>query len=212
MDKNNHKPHINVDYFEDLTGEVSKPAAEPAQAIGERISTLRKEKGMSLDELSHLSGFDVDFLSDIEKSRVQPQLGTVIKLSKALDEAFSRILSDVGDQLYSISRKGDAKPVAGSTSRQGKKHLYTYKGLAPEVKGRHMEAVLVRLEEGRDEAVSVHQGEEFVYVLEGCVYVKLGDEEFELAPGDSIYYLSTIPHLLSAVSEKALILAVIYIG
>jgi quercetin dioxygenase-like cupin family protein len=212
MEIKDHKPYINVDYFEDLTGDVSGAGAEHIEEIGERIKSLREEKGLTLDEFSRLTGFDVDFLLQIENNEVQPQLGTVIKLSKALDEAFCRIVSCVGDRLYSITRKDDAKPLARSTTQKGKKQLYTYQGLAPEVRGRHMEAMTVILEEGLDEAESVHQGEEFIYVLEGRVYLKMGGDEFELGPGDSVYYLSTVPHLLSAKEGRATILAVLYEG
>jgi transcriptional regulator with XRE-family HTH domain len=212
MEIKDRKPYINVDYFEDLTGDVTRTGVDHTEEMGERIRVLREEKGLTLDEFSHLTGFEIDFLLKIEKNEIQPQLGTLIKLSKALDEAFSRIVSCVGDRLYSITRKDDAKPIARSTSQRGKKHLYTYKGLASEVWGRHMEAMTVVLEEGMDETESVHQGEEFIYVLEGCVYLKIGGDECELNPGDSVYYLSTIPHHICAKEGKAVILAVLYEG
>ncbi|MEK6194585.1 MAG: helix-turn-helix transcriptional regulator, partial [Deltaproteobacteria bacterium] len=93
MDNKDSKPPINVDYFEDLTGEISKSGETQVESVGERLNVLRKEKGLSLEELSKLTGFDVAFLEDIELNRVQPQLGTSIKLSKALDSAFGRIVS-----------------------------------------------------------------------------------------------------------------------
>ena len=72
---------------------------------------LREKKGLSLDDLSNITGFETDLLARIEKNEVQPQLGTVIKLSKALDSAFSRLVSGVGDKLYSITRKNEQKVV-----------------------------------------------------------------------------------------------------
>ena len=97
-------------------------------------------------------------------------------------------------------------------SQKGKKQLYTYKSLAPEVKGRHMEALIVQLEENPDEEASVHEGEEFIYVLEGAAIVKIGEDKFELEPGDSVYYLSTTPHMIAAKKGRATILAVLYEG
>lgn len=204
------KPHINVDFFEDLTGDISLAGKPGEAAIGERVKALRKEKGLSLDELSKLTGFDVDLLNRIEKSEIQPQLGTVMKLSKALDSAFGRLVSGVGDRLYSVTRRQEQKVVSRSTSRKGKKKIYTYKSLAPEVKGRHMEALIVQLEENPDEQMSVHEGEEFIYILEGVTIFKIGEDRFELEPGDSVYYLSTTPHLIAAKSGRATILAVLY--
>jgi transcriptional regulator with XRE-family HTH domain len=212
METKDKKPYINVDFFEDLTGDISESTSEGVEEIGKRIRILREEKGLSLDEVSNLTGFDVGLLSNIETNKVQPQLGTVIKLSKALDSAFSRLVSGTGDKIYSITRRKEQKVVSRSTSQKGKKQVYIYKSLAPEVKGRHMEALIVRLEENPEKEFSVHEGEEFIYVLDGIVTLDIGDDNFELEPGDSAYYLSTTPHLVASKKGKATILAVLYEG
>ena len=212
MDTKKKPPHINVDFFEDLTGDISETPREGVEEIGKRIRILREEKGISLDELSNLTGFDVELLSNIENNIVQPQLGTVIRLSKALDSAFGRLISGIGNRIYSITRKDEQKVVSRSTAKKGQKQVYIYKSLAPEVKGRHMEALIVQLEENPDKEVSVHDGEEFIYVLDGIVMLNIGEDTFDLEPGDSAYYLSTTPHLVASKKGKATILAVLYEG
>ena len=212
MDKKDNTPHINVDFFEDLTGDISKKTGRDVEAVGERIRRLREEKGITLEELSKMTGFEVDFLSRIEKNEVQPQLGTTMNLSKALESAFGRLLSGVGDKLYSITRKGEQKPVSRTTSKKGEKKAYLYKSLAPDVKGRHMEALMVRLEALEEPEWSCHEGEEFIYVLDGTVSLRIGEEAFDLEPGDSAYYLSTTPHIIMAKERTATVLAVLYEG
>lgn len=212
METKKKPPHINVDFFEDLTGDISEDPHDGVDEIGKRIRMLREEKGISLDELSNMTGFDVELLSNIENNIVQPQLGTVIRLSKALDSAFGRLISGIGNRIYSITRKHEQKVVSRSTAKKGKKQVYTYKSLAPEVKGRHMEALIVQLEENPDIEVSVHDGEEFIYVLDGIVVLNIGEDTFDLEPGDSAYYLSTTPHLVASKKGKATILAVLYEG
>jgi len=212
MEPRDRTPHINVDYFEDLTGDIPKPGREISEEIGGRIKKIREQKGISLDELSKITGFDTDFLLNIENNEVQPQLGAIIKLSKALDSAFSRLISGPGDKRYSITRKNERRTIQRSMSQKGKKQLYTYKSLAPEVKGRHMEALIVQLEKNPDKETSVHEGEEFIYVLEGDAIMKIGKDEFELEPGDSVYYLSTTPHMIAAKKGRTTVLAVLYEG
>lgn len=212
MKPKGRKSLIDVDFFEDLTGDLSAPSRREIEAIGGRIRALREEKGVSLEDLSRLTGFEVAFLSGIEAGDIQPQLGTMIKLSKALDSAFGRLVSGAGEKLYSITRKSERRTATRSTSKAGKKHLYSYKSLAPDVKGRHMEAVLVQLLTATEKDVSVHDGEEFVFVLDGTVLLEIGGERFELEPGDSAYYLSTTPHLIAAKMDKATIIAVLYQG
>ena len=130
----------------------------------------------------------------------------------ALDSAFGRIVSGVGDKLYSITRKNEEIPISRSTSKKGQKEIYSYMSLAPEVKGRHMEALIVQLDENPDSAMSIHDGEEFIYILDGVVDLVIADDRFDLNPGDSVYYLSTTPHLIASKSGKATILAVLYEG
>jgi len=212
MEEKSRKPFLDIDFFENLTGEIQAEAPKGLEDIGQRIRKIREEKGVALEELSRLTGFDVKFLSSLEKNEAQPQLGTVIKLSKALDSAFGRLVSGVGDKLYSITRKNERRTVSRSTSKTGNQQVYTYKSLAPEVKGRHMEALIVQLEVDPDKEISVHDGEEFIFVLDGIVLLEIGDDKFELEPGDSVYYLSTTPHHISAKDHKATILAVLYEG
>jgi len=145
MSNGDPKPPINVDYFEDLTGKIEpgKPetgGAAPCDQIGRRIQKIREQKGISISDLSQLTGFDKQMLQDIEKGDVCPQLGTVIKLSKALDSALERLIGDEGRKLYAVTRRDERKVIARTTTSHGHRPAYTYMSLAPEVKGRHMEA------------------------------------------------------------------------
>jgi transcriptional regulator with XRE-family HTH domain len=210
MEKKEKIPHINVDYFEDLTGSIDAGKAGEVEEVGARIRQLRKEKGISLEDLSSLTGFDVALLEDIETGKEQPQLGTVMKLSKALDSAVGRLVSGMGTKLYSITRKNDRKQVVRTASKTSKKNVYSYMSLAPEVQGRHMEALIVQLEKNETKEISVHNGEEFVFVLDGVANLTIANESYDLEPGDSAYYLSTTAHYITAKTERATILAVLY--
>lgn len=223
METKKEPPHINVDYFEDLTGDIKDGGDCAPEAIGCRVQRLRCDKGLSLEDLSELTGFEVDLLTRIENDEIQPQLGTIIRLSKALDRSLARLVSGgQGGKRYSLTRRGESKAISRTTTAKGQRAAYRYMSLAPEVDGRHMEALMVELAPSADKAApaseaasasevtSVHDGEEFIYVLEGKVGLKLGEETFTLDPGDSIYYLSTVPHVLMAEGGRAVILAVIY--
>ena len=210
MDKKDKIPHINLDYFEDLTGNIKNGEKDDVDEVGKRIKQLREERGISIEDLSNLTGFDVSRLKDIESGKVKPQLGTVMKLSRALDSAVGHLVSGMGTKLYSITRKNERKPISRSTSKTGKKNVYSYMSLAPEVQGRHMEALIVQLEKTEDKEISVHSGEEFIFVLDGIVNLTIGKETYDLDPGDSAYYLSTTSHFITAKTEKATILAVLY--
>ena len=210
MEKKDKVPHINVDYFEDLTGDIKDGEKGDVDEVGKRIKQLRKERGISIEDLSSLTGFSIERLENIENGKENPQLGTVMKLSKALDSAVGRLVSGMGSKLYSITRKNERKQISRSTSKTGKQNVYSYMSLAPEVQGRHMEALIVQLEKTEDQEVSIHNGEEFIFVLDGVANLTIGKDSYDLEPGDSAYYLSTTSHFITAKTDKATILAVLY--
>ena len=183
---------------------------EPVESVGERIKKIRETKGISLEELSNQTGFPVKLLDQIENQTISPQIGTIIKLAKSLKTVFGTLTAQEGEETYSIVRHSERKTVSRSTSQEG--HNYTYIPLASNVKTRHMESFIVKLEpEIPNQALSVHEGEEFLFVLDGEMKVQLGEKTEILSPGDTLYYLSNIPHLVTSNrKEPTYILAVIY--
>lgn len=210
METGGRKTIADIDFFEDLTGELACPTPPEAESIGGRIRAVREAQGLGLEEISRLTGFEVGYLAKVEAGEIQPPLGELMRLSRALRSAFGTIVSGSGEKPYAVTRVHERRVVRRSAGQAGKRHLYSYRSLAPEVKGRHMEAFLVQLGPAAEPESSFHEGEEFVFVLEGTVRLEIGGERFELEPGDSAYYLSTTPHQISARDDRATILAVLY--
>ena len=204
------------EFFDEVQGyyqdEEKKGEITP---IGKRLKELREMQNMSLEQFSKIAGIDKDKLKDIEDHRILPDLGTIVKLSKALRIGTSFLLGEKSGYSYSVMRKKDRHNIqrfsTGSTDRPN----YQYQSLASGIKDRHMETFLVTLtpDTGNDE-LSNHDGEEFLVVMEGVIRVVLGNKEEVLKEGDSIYYLATIPHnvINASVKDKAVIMAVIYTG
>ena len=180
--------------------------------VGERVRSVRERRNLSLLDISQRTGLEVSMLEQIENGKLAPPLGTVIKLAKALDLKMGYFISGDEDRAYTIVRKSDRKVVSRYDSKKGEYYGYGYESLAPHKKNRHMEPFLVSLDpaETEDER-STHDGQEFIYVLEGAMEVRLEDEIHILHPGDAIYYDSTVPHLVKCHGqEKTRILAVLY--
>jgi transcriptional regulator with XRE-family HTH domain len=181
--------------------------------VGERIKELRERKGLSLKEVADLTGFSTALLSQMENHLVSPSLGTIIKLARALSVKVGDFLGDTEGEPFTIVRKDERKMVSRFASKEGVKYGYSYESLGFDKKDRHMEPFIVTLEPATVKAAktSVHEGEEFIFVLEGEMEVILGNHTDILHPGDSIYYDSTIPHKVQCHQDKVTrILAVIY--
>jgi transcriptional regulator with XRE-family HTH domain len=181
--------------------------------VGEKIKELREKKGLSLKELADLTGFSTALLSQVENHLVSPSLGTMIKLANALGVRVGDLLGETQGEPFTIVRRNERKSVSRFASKDGVKYGYSYESLGYEKKNRHMEPFIVILEPAtvKTTKTSVHEGEEFIFVLEGEMEVILGDHTDVLYPGDSIYYDSTIPHRVQCHQDKVTkILAVLY--
>ena len=181
--------------------------------VGEKIKALREQKGLSLKELADLTGFSTALLSQMENHLVSPSLGTIIKMARALGVRVGDFLGETEGEPYTIVRKDERRKVSRFASKDGVKYGYSYESLGFEKKDRHMEPFIVTLEPAtvKTSKTSVHEGEEFIFVLEGEMEVILGNHTDILCPGDSIYYDSTIPLRVQCHQDKnTRILAVLY--
>jgi transcriptional regulator with XRE-family HTH domain len=181
--------------------------------VGEKVKALREQKGLSLRELADLTGFSSALLSQMENHLVSPSLGTMFKLAKALGIRVGDFLGETEGEPFAIVRKDERKTVSRFASKEGVKYGYSYESLGFEKKNRRMEPFIVTLEPAtvKTSKISVHDGEEFIFVLEGEMEVILGNHTDVLYPGDSIYYDSNIPHRVQCHQDKATrILAVLY--
>jgi len=202
------------DQEKDFLDSISQePPQEDIQVnVGERVKTVREGRNLSLQDISQRTDLDVSLLEQIESGSVAPPLGVVIKLAKALNLKMGYFISGEEDRAYTIVRKSDRKVVSRYDSKKGEHYGYGYESLAPHKTNRHMEPFLVSLDPAEtEEERSTHDGQEFIYVLEGAMEVRLDEEIHILEPGDSIYYDSTVPHLVKCHGEKRTrILAVLY--
>ena len=182
--------------------------------IGERIKNLRARKLMSLDDLSRESGIAKATLSGIEDLSVSPPLGDIISLAKAFNVSVGDVIGDSADSPFCIVRSDDRKTVSRFSPASGNSGGYGYESLGHQKQNRQMEPFLVTLTPVTDpKLVEPNQrvGEEFLFVLEGQVDIRLSGHTDVLKPGDSIYYDSNLPHVVSCHgNEPATILAVIY--
>jgi transcriptional regulator with XRE-family HTH domain len=181
--------------------------------IGEKIRALRNAKGMSITEVSRQSGISESTLSGIEGHMTSPPLGNLVSLAKVFDVAVGDFFGGSGDAPFCIVRSGERKAVSRFNSADTKSGGYSYEALGQQKKNRHMEPFLVTLSPAgsADAEPNQHIGEEFLFVLSGKVDIRLLDHTETLDPGDSIYYDSTMPHVVSCHGkEPATILAVIY--
>ncbi len=188
----------------------------PTSELGQHISRLRIERGLTREELAKKCNCDVEIIISLEEGKLSPSLAPLLQIARALGVHLGALLDDNPVPGPIIVRKDDqSTPVVRFSGIRfaGEASTLEFHPLARNKAGRHMEPFLIDVHPtvSEDCMFSVHEGEEFIYVLEGEIQVNYGSDKYILGKGDCIYYDSTTPHEVRAYGDtSAKILAVVY--
>ena len=184
------------------------------KTVGEKIRQIREMKEVSVEELAERSGMEVSAIQKIEQEKNIPSLAPLVKIARALGVRLVTFLDDSDSYGPVVVRSGEYHKGARFTSQasENREHLNFY-SLAFDKAGRNMEPFIVDIEPGQqsDYMLSTHEGEEFIFVLDGEIEINYGKEVYHLAKGDSIYLDSVVLHNVhSGNKSSARILGVVY--
>jgi mannose-6-phosphate isomerase-like protein (cupin superfamily) len=173
-------------------------------------------KNLSVEEIAERTGLSTVQIAHIEGNREFPSLAPLIKIARALGVRLGTFLDDQHELGPVICRKDIFCREQGISFSNNAKAVHknmAYYALSQDKSGRHMEPFLIDVmpAENADFVFSTHEGEEFIYVLEGVIEINYGKDIHVLEEGDSIYYDSIVAHHVHAGNkEPARILGVIY--
>jgi transcriptional regulator with XRE-family HTH domain len=182
----------------------------PEEYIAKNIKSLRKNKGLTLQEIEEVTGLSKGYLSKIERSEKSPPYTTLNKIAKALGVDVSFLINANVDQIedprVTFVKRNKGKFVEGG----GKFYGYQYQSLASGKPGKNMVPYIIEPSHNLKPYFQ-RDGEEFIYVLEGTHEFNYDGKIFIMEAGDCIYYESNVPHSGRSLGEKrAKLLAITY--
>ena len=162
--------------------------------IGERIKRLRLKKSMGLVELGKHTGLSASFLSQLETGRVVPTLRNLARIAMVFSKDLSYFFETEPHSIFRVHRRKDRVRLPQTGVGQPS---YYFESLGYMVPDRHMDpyfAEFVPIARTPEPKAHMHPGYEFLYVLEGELELRHGDQETTLSPGDAVYFDSGTPH------------------
>jgi DNA-binding transcriptional MerR regulator/quercetin dioxygenase-like cupin family protein len=153
---------------------------------GTRLRALRRSRGLSLRDAASLAHISTSFLSALERNATGASVATLQRLTRAIGITMLDLFPP--------------RPRESRCVRAGEREsLSLGSGVRIEQLARNaalLEPQLFVLAPGAtSEGAYDHEGEEFVYVLEGEVTFAVGDRErYHLRAGDALTFPSTLPH------------------
>jgi transcriptional regulator with XRE-family HTH domain len=194
--------------------ESTSTAASRARAsnIGPKLRQAREHKNMSVRGLARYVGVSPSLVSQIERGRVMPSVGTLYSIANEL----GLVVDDLFTGAQPRSRRSERPDMAvadvvNPVLKGGQRKIIKladgvrWERLTP-TPDKDVEFLVVVYDVGAEscpkDALIRHGGKEYAYMLSGRLGIKIGFEEFELAPGDSIAFDAQMPHRLWTVGKE----------
>jgi transcriptional regulator with XRE-family HTH domain len=168
-----------------------KPLEQVLSTLGVRLKTLRNRHGWTLEQLSSRSELSEPYLSRLESGMRQPSLAALLTLARVYGIPLADLLGDQEPKSSrcTITRAGATAPRPGNSLK--------YRAVSGGAELTDLQAFEVTLPPGRDiNKFNHHEGEEWLYVLEGRLALVFGDEEHWLESGDSVHFDARTGHRL----------------
>ncbi|MCA0848286.1 helix-turn-helix domain-containing protein [Salipiger thiooxidans] len=164
-------------------------------AIGRQVRELRKRQRMTGSELAQQTGLSVGMLSKIENGVISPSLNTLQALANALRVPLVQLFSGFEEPRGAMHVKaGQGVEIERAGTRAG--HQYQLLGhIGSNNSGVVVEPYLITLDSESDRFPAFqHEGIELIYMLEGVIDYRHGDQLYLLEPGDSLLFDADAPH------------------
>lgn len=185
-----------VDHDKKLSSAL--PAESDSKPLGKHlgnvIKDIRQQHGLTIAEVAERANISRGMLSKIENNLVSTSLDTLEQLANSLGVTISRLF-----QGYNLPTGGAQLVKSGQgmeVVRRGTRNGHTYHLLAYDQGPKKLfEPFLITLEDPEEEFPSFeHAGTEFLYMLEGELGYRVGEEVYTLRPGDALTFRGEIPH------------------
>lgn len=173
--------------------------AGPGTNVGRLIRNIRRQQGRTQDDIAKNGGFTKSLLSRIETGDVNPPVGTLVKIAGALNVNLAALL-ETGNNPGSVFTAAAEAKASLSATEIG----YETYAFASNRGGKKCQPYLFEIKKGTLRRHSVtHKGEEFLYVLRGTIRFHVGNINYTMTAGDSLYFDAALDHGVEAVSEGA---------
>jgi len=179
----------------------------PEVKIGSHIRRLRLQQRRTQQDIAKVCGFTKSLLCKIESNTVAPPATTLVKIAKAMGTSVSALMESAEVPGTVLTTAADAAGNIVKTDRGA--WIFPF---ASDRKHKRMHPYLMAVRKGEvKEHRLAHEGEQFIYVLQGQMTVQVDRAEYRLGAGDSLYFNSSDQHQVIPVTDETLFLN-FYVG
>ncbi len=170
--------------------------------VGQKLRTLRLRKKIGLVDLGKHTGLSPSMLSQLENGRMIPTLPTLVRIAMVFDVGLDHFFGSDRRKLFSVVRATERMRFPERADAPSPS--YFFECLTFAAQGQGIQAYLAEFPERGQAGGSehVHEGLEFLYVLEGELIIRFQNEDHELRCGDSVLFDPSEAHGYRGVGKK----------
>lgn len=163
--------------------------------IGKRIRDLRKDKGITLEELSEKSGVALATLSRMETGKMTGTLASHNSICKALGISIAELYRKLEDDLKTV----ETVPKRKRTEHFVHANKAKYELLVTKTLDKKIMPLMIKLGTGGKTQKEKNKPgvEKFIYMISGMIEATVGDQVHTLRRGDSLYFDASLPHFFA---------------
>jgi transcriptional regulator with XRE-family HTH domain len=162
--------------------------------VGTAIRQMRQRQGWTLKKLSSLTGLSVSFLSQAERGQSSLSIVSLTNICRALGVDPSQLLSAPKDDRAPDESSFPVIAEENQLCIRIASFPVSYRYLSGGFPGRVIEVLINEFPAAYHHPLAAHPGEEFGYVLEGDLTLRIGEESYPLSPGDSYHFVASRTH------------------
>lgn len=159
--------------------------------IGEKIRRLRIKNALTQEELADRCELTKGFISQVERDLTSPSIATLVDILEGLGTNLKDFFNETIDEKIIFSKEDVFE-------LENEELKYILKWIIPNAQKNIMEPILVELEhEGKTKEDPPHEGEEFGYVVNGSIYLHVGEAKYKVKKDESFYFKANSNHYIS---------------
>ncbi len=164
-------------------------------SLGQKIGRLRQERGLTLQEVSEGSGLTPSFLSRLERDKVNISVANLRKLAQFFSVQMTHFFEgEDNQQIGQVIRPQDRTQLSLDDAPV---QVYSMLPANSDLDARLIEAL-----PGSGQQGFSGRGSQLIHILQGQVHYILGEEEYTLGPGDTLFYRDDIAHSWANAGES----------
>ena len=155
--------------------------------LGEKIKSMRHQKGLTQEELANRCELTKGYISQLENNLNSPSIATLTDILSALGSNLAEFFREEKDEKVVFTKEEFIEKDSDGV---------LFRWLIPNAQKNMMEPVMELKQNTSTAEDFPHEGEEFGFVLEGKIAVRIGKKDYLCKKGEAFYYSASLPHAI----------------